>query len=79
MKQSISYKKRKELATRLATAFEENTRTLSREMQRILMDDMVTAFENRLSVLMQAQKLQKSDTKVGTIIDSDLRICSESS
>ena len=51
MKQQIANKDRKELEEKMATIFGENIRGLSTELQEILLDDMVTAFENRLNVL----------------------------
>ena len=54
MKQ-IGNKKRKELETRMAEIFSGNIAGLSTELQEILIDDMVTAFENRLNVLNSAQ------------------------
>ena len=53
MKQ-ITEKGRKELEAKMATIFGENIRGLSTELQEILLDDMVTAFENRLNVLNSA-------------------------
>ncbi len=50
MKQ-IAEKDRKELETKLAVAFNEKMTGLSTELREILLDDMVTAFENRLNVL----------------------------
>jgi hypothetical protein len=50
MKQS-PIKSRKELKTKLAAAFGETTKGLSTDLQEILIDDMATAFENRLNVL----------------------------
>ncbi len=44
-------KNRKELKTRLAAAFDGRTKGLSTDLQEILIDDMATAFENRLNVL----------------------------
>jgi hypothetical protein len=38
----------------MATVFGEKIKELSTELQRILLDDMVTAFENRLKVLNRA-------------------------
>ncbi len=35
----------------MATVFNEKIKELSAELQEILLDDMVTAFENRLKVL----------------------------
>ena len=51
MKQQITNKGRKELEAKMATFFRENIKGLSTELQEILLDDMVTAFENRLNVL----------------------------
>jgi hypothetical protein len=50
MKQ-IGDKDRKELEVKLANVFDEEINGLSTELLEILLDDMVTAFENRLNVL----------------------------
>ena len=50
MKQ-IAIKERKKLEARLADALQEKISELSTELREILLDDMVTAFENRLNVL----------------------------
>ncbi len=47
----IAEKDRKELETKLANVFDEEINSLSTELREILIDDMVTAFENRLNVL----------------------------
>ena len=44
-------KDRKELEAKLADVFTEKIAKLSTELRQILIDDMVTAFENRLNVL----------------------------
>ncbi len=44
-------KDRKELEAKLANAFDEKINGLSTELREILLDDLVTAFENRLNVL----------------------------
>ncbi|MCJ7762300.1 hypothetical protein MUP38_02455 [Candidatus Bathyarchaeota archaeon] len=54
MNQQIALKGRKELEAKMATVFGEKIEKLSTELQRILLDDMVTAFENRLKVLNRA-------------------------
>ena len=54
MKQQTIIKTRKELETKMAAVFGEKITNLSTELQRILIDDMVTAFENRLNVLNHA-------------------------
>jgi tRNA C32,U32 (ribose-2'-O)-methylase TrmJ len=51
VKQQITNKDRKELEAKMATIFGKNIKGLSTELQEILLDDMVTAFENRLNVL----------------------------
>ena len=50
MKQ-IADKDRKQLEAKLANVFQEKINGLSTELREILLDDMVTAFENRLNVL----------------------------
>jgi hypothetical protein len=50
MKQ-IADKDRKELETKFANIFKSQMDNLSTELREILLDDMVTAFENRLNVL----------------------------
>jgi len=47
---------RKELEAKLAGVFKENIRGLSTELQKILLDDLVTAFQNRINVLMRVQE-----------------------
>jgi hypothetical protein len=51
MKQQITNKNRKKLETEMAKILGEKISGLSTELQEILIDDMVTAFENRLNVL----------------------------
>ncbi len=50
----IAVKDRKDLEAKLATVFKEKINGLSTELREILLDDMVTAFENRLNVLNRA-------------------------
>ena len=47
----IAEKDRKELEAKLANVFHEQINDLTTELREILIDDMVTAFENRLNVL----------------------------
>jgi len=56
VKQQVTIKARKELETKMAAVFGGKIKNLSTELQRILLDDMVTAFENRLNVLNIAHK-----------------------
>ena len=47
-------KSRKELEAKLANVFDTEIDGLPTELRAILLDDMVTAFENRLNVLNNA-------------------------
>jgi len=50
MKQNAD-KSRKQLEAKFATVFDQEITGLSTELRSILLDDMVTAFENRINVL----------------------------
>ncbi len=54
MKQQANLRRRKELEAKMASIFGEKVNKLSTELQKILIDDMVTTFENRLNVLNRA-------------------------
>jgi hypothetical protein len=49
--EQIADKERKEIEAKLAVAFNDEINCLSTELREILLDDMVTAFKNRLNVL----------------------------
>ena len=51
MKGQLRTKSRNDIQTKMATVFGEEIQTLSTDYQTILIDDLVTAFENRLAVL----------------------------
>jgi len=51
MKNQMTEKSRKELKNKMAVAFSENIKTLSPDLQETLLDDLVTALENRLIIL----------------------------
>jgi ribosomal protein S20 len=55
LKENITLKQRKELEAKMSKALKTNIKGLSAELQRILVDDMVTAFQNRINVLNRAQ------------------------
>lgn len=59
MKRQKSSKNRNELGLKMADVFGEQIQVLSTELQGILLDDLVTAFENRLNVLTKAQSTLK--------------------
>ncbi|HVP26591.1 MAG TPA: hypothetical protein VMT26_02865 [Candidatus Bathyarchaeia archaeon] len=40
----------------MSSVLKENIKELSTELQKILVDDLVTAFQNRINVLIKAQK-----------------------
>jgi hypothetical protein len=40
----------------MVKVFRENIRGLSAELQRILVDDLVTAFQNRINVLIRVEE-----------------------
>jgi hypothetical protein len=52
-------KSRKELQRKMLAVFGEEIQILSAELQKILLDDLVTAFENRLNVLNRAKPTLK--------------------
>jgi hypothetical protein len=51
LKEQTALKERDTLEAQMATVFGGKIKELSTELQKILIDDMVTAFENRLKVL----------------------------
>lgn len=55
MKHQYNSKNRKALRLKMATVFGEKIKMLPTDLQEILLDDLITAFENRLAVLNRAQ------------------------
>ena len=55
MKHQATAKSRKELKYKMAAVFSEKIQTLSPDLQDVLLDDLVTAFENRVKVLNRVQ------------------------
>ena len=55
MKHQHGPKQRKDMRLKMASVFSEKTQILSTDLQEILFDDLVTAFENRLAVLTKAK------------------------
>ena len=51
MNKCVAVKGRAALEEKMATVFDKEIGKLSSDLQKILIDDMVTAFENRLNVL----------------------------
>jgi hypothetical protein len=56
LKRTFTFKQRKELEAKMTNVFKNNIKGLSAELQRILVDDMTTAFQNRINVLNRAQE-----------------------
>ena len=59
MKQQKRSKNRNELKPKMASVFRKEIQELPTELQGILLNDLVTAFENRLNVLNRAQSTVK--------------------
>ena len=55
MSPKTSLRKKKELEAKMASVFKEQIQSLPIEHQEILLDDLVTAFENRFAVLSRSQ------------------------
>ena len=58
-------KNRKALKNKMAQVFSGRIQILSTELQDILLDDLVTAFENRIDMLNRAQSGLQCFTNVG--------------
>jgi hypothetical protein len=61
LKQQLALRGRKELEAKMAIVFGEEIKGLSAGLQKIFLDDIVPAFENRLKVLTQYN--QKEDMR----------------
>jgi hypothetical protein len=70
MKHQYSSKERKELKLKMAAVFSEKLQMLSTELQGVLLDDLVTAFENRLNVLNRAQLTVKIEMAEGVACET---------
>jgi hypothetical protein len=69
MNQSLS-KDRKSLKMKMAEALNGNIKTLSSEMQEILLDDLVTALESRVEVLSNSQLNLRCFANVGVKVSN---------
>lgn len=56
MNDDLILKQREELEAKMAEVFKDNISVLPMELQRILVDDLVTAFQNRIKVLIRVQE-----------------------
>jgi hypothetical protein len=55
LKETMTFKQRKRMEAKMANVFKEYLTVLPTELQRILVDDLVTAFQNRMNVLIRAR------------------------
>jgi hypothetical protein len=55
MKQSMARKNRKELENKLARVFEKDMKMLPAAFRKIMVNDLVSAFESRLCVMNRVQ------------------------
>ncbi|MGC8999040.1 MAG: hypothetical protein ACP5JW_06590 [Candidatus Bathyarchaeia archaeon] len=60
MRKDLTPKQRREIKAKMAEALKENIKGLSTDFQKILVDDLVTAFQNRINVLMRVQAKSSS-------------------
>ena len=60
MNRKLTSKSKKELKAKMAAALADKIKSLPTVYQGILVDDLVTAFENRLSVFERASSTQCS-------------------
>ena len=56
MRQSLTAKQRRDLSIKMFKVFKQDLKGISVGLQRILSDDLVTAFQNRINVLIRAQE-----------------------
>jgi hypothetical protein len=56
MEKELTIKQRKILKSKLSRVLNTNIKELSTELQKILLDDLITAFQNRINVLKRAQQ-----------------------
>jgi hypothetical protein len=59
LKESAALKERDEMEAKMETVFGKKISVLSAELREILIDDMVTAFENRLTAFCCASTKEK--------------------
>jgi uncharacterized protein len=74
LRQNVSTKQRRALASKMGEVFEANIKTLSKEMQETLLDDLVTAFLNRLDVLTRVENTVHADNLTIRFSDDTLEL-----
>jgi len=79
MKQSMARKNRKELENKLARVFEKDMKMLPAAFRKIMVNDLVSAFESRLCVMNRVQSnlnlvvIDEREVQVETIYARSLR------
>ena len=58
MKRTFSEEERKRLERKMMETFKDEMKNLTGELQQTLADDLVTAFQNRLTVFLRIQSKQ---------------------
>jgi hypothetical protein len=55
LKYEFTLQQRRKIKAKMAEVFKENLTGLSTDFQKILLDDLITAFQNRINVLKRVQ------------------------
>ncbi len=58
MTQLLAQEERKQLEKKMLETFKDDMKNLTEDLQETLADDLVTAFQNRLAVLLRIQSKQ---------------------
>jgi hypothetical protein len=58
MAQLLAQEERKQLEKKMLETFKDDMKNLTEDLQETLADDLVTAFQNRLAVLLRIQSKQ---------------------
>jgi len=58
MTQLLAREERKQLEKKMLETFKDDMKNLTEDLQETLADDLVTAFQNRLAVLLRIQSKQ---------------------
>jgi len=53
---NLTPNRRKQLQTKIISTFNEEMQALNQELQQVLADDLVTAFQNRLKTFIRIQQ-----------------------
>ncbi len=71
MSQTAFRKKRQKIISRMAEVFGESIKNLSMERQEILLEDMITAFENRLAILGRTEVRSRSCVQISKTVEME--------